>query len=101
MSSNANEISANQPEYSNEVRNSNQRNQIRLRNPTIGDYFRNKEEISYRGYADEMKLQGSIRFVTLNTRGCSPMNSRKINHLRDSIEKFDIDVSLLNEVNTK
>ena len=56
MSSNTNEISANQPEYSNEVRNSNQRNQIRLRNPTIGDYFRNKEEISYRGYVDEMKL---------------------------------------------
>ena len=29
------------------------------------------------------------------------MNSRKINHSHDLIEKFDIDALLLNEVNAK
>ena len=102
MSNNTNESSVNQPEDLNEVsRNNYQRNQILLRNPTMEDYFRNDEEIRHRGYVDAIKLQGTIRLVAINARGCSPTSDRKINHLRDAVEKYDIDVLLLNEVNTK
>jgi len=61
MSSNTNESSVNQPEDSNRViRNRNQMNHISLRNPTLGDYFRNNEDIRNKGYVDNVKLQGIV-----------------------------------------
>jgi len=102
MSSNTNESSVNQPEDSNRViRNRNQMNHTSLRNPTLGDYFRNNEDIRNKGYVDNVKLQGIVRVVSVNTRGCSPTNERKMNQLKEAVEQYDIDVLLLNEVNTK
>ena len=57
MSSNTNESSINQPEDSNrESSNRDQMNQISLRNPTLGDYFRSNEDIRNKGYINEIKL---------------------------------------------
>ena len=101
MSSIINDNSAHQPEDSNEVNNNEQTNRIFLRNPTIGDYFRNNEDARNKGHVDATKSHGTVRLVALNVRGCSPTNVRKINHLKDAAMKYDMDGLLLNEVNAK
>ena len=48
-----------------------------------------------------MKMQGIVRLASVNTNGCCPNNERKIHQLKKAIKTYDVDILMLNEVNTK
>jgi len=91
-----------QPEYDRNInRNDDNNINIRLGNPTIRKYFQKEEEKKYEGYVDEKKLNENIRILVLNPHGCNPNNKVKMNQLKEAIEKFQLDIVMLNETNTK
>jgi len=59
------------------------------------------DEIKYQGYIDNVKSLNNIRFLTLNMKGLDPWNNERIERFKMSVEKNDIDIMLLNEVNVK
>ena len=74
----------------------------RLASPLIREYFiDNGSEINNKGYVDSNKRNENMRILTLNIKGCRMKNKNRINELRESIEKNQIDVALLSEPNTK
>jgi len=90
---------SNQPDnYRN--RNNNNRG-IRLGNPSIRDYFQEEDEMNNVGYIDERKLSENIRILSLNPNGCRPNDMVKMNHLKSAIQKYDLDILMLTETNTK
>ena len=91
-----------QPEINdvNTSRESNN-NRIRMRNPTVREYFQSNDNIRYEGYIDNMKLNGNIRILSLNPHGCKPKDTSKMTDLKNAIQKYDIDVIMMNETNTK
>ena len=42
-----------------------------------------------------------MRVITLNTKGCRMRDNKRIKEIRESVEKYQIDVALFNEANTK
>jgi len=57
--------------------------------------------IKYPGYIDKIKTSRTIRILSMNPKGCNPNNEEKIEMLIESIKRLQLDVVLLNEVNTK
>ena len=91
-----------QPEsYQTDTRNNIGINNTRIRNPTLNEYFQNQDIMLQEGYIDETKLSSNIRILSLNPHGCKPSDTMKMNDLKTSITKYNIDVLLMNEVNTK
>jgi len=68
---------------------------------SIRNYMRNNTIINKEGYIDQNKLITNIRFITLNARGLDPSNNIKIERFIKSIQKYQIDIMLINEVNMK
>ena len=81
--------------------------EISMREPRISDlaladYFdANKHVINHRGHVDECKVSGKIRMLSMNVHGCRPENDERLQRIRTSIEKHQIDVALFNEASTK
>ena len=57
--------------------------------------------IKYLEYIDKIKTSGIIQILSINSKGCNPNNEEKIEMLIESIKRLQLDVVLLNEVNTK
>ena len=89
-------MSSNQ--VTNEIEPERSRNHLQS---SIMNYARNDTTINNKGYIDETKLSTNLRFVTLNAKGLDPNNNLKIERFIKSIEKYQIDMMLLNEVNMK
>lgn len=53
------------------------------------------------GYIDAMKSNFNIRIMNLNVKGLSPSNNEKIDRFIESIEKYQVDIMQINEVNVK
>ena len=65
------------------------------------DFMNRNDEIKYQGYIDNVKSLNNIRFLTLNMKGLDLWNNERIEMFKMSVEKNDIDIMLLNEVNIK
>ena len=63
--------------------------------------IRNNTIINKEGYIDQNKLTTNMRFITLNARGLDPSNNIKIERFTKSIQKYQIDMMLINKVNMK
>ena len=74
-----------------------------LLNRTSIQYFMNHQSlyIYHRGYIDNIKMKTNTRILLLNSYRYRPSNNEKINMLIPSCQKYQIDMYLLNEVNTK
>ena len=72
-----------------------------MRNPALGNYFRRDDNIRNKGCVDSIKWQGNARLVSINVHGNSPTNERKIQHLREAVQKYYTDTFLVYEVNIK
>ena len=57
--------------------------------------------INNEGYIDRNKLPTNMRFLTLNIKGLDPKKIVKMERFINSIQKYQIDTMLLNEVNVK
>ena len=101
MSSNVINNNIAQPEYLRNTNTNENESNIRLRNPSIREYFQKEEEIKHDGYIDERKLRENIRILAFNPNGCNPNDRVKMNHLKKAIEKYQIDIVMMNETNTK
>ena len=89
-------------ENSQDERRNIQRRELRLLNPIIRDYFEeNKYVIENEGYIDEVKMNGNIRILAMNIYGCKLSNRVKLDMIKTSLEKYQIDIALFNETNTK
>jgi len=78
------------------------RREERLQSPSIRDYFiDNGKEIQNEGYIDEIKRIENMRIITLNIKGCRMKNQDRITEIRESMQKYQIDVALFSEPNTK
>ena len=97
-----NRIIKTQPE-SNRVDISRESNneRIRMSNPTLREYFQNNDNLSNEGYIDTVKLNGNIRILSLNPHRCKPKDVSKMNDLKNAIKQYDIDIIMMNEMNTK
>ena len=99
--SNTNSNTMNTPENFNNIL---QNQPIPRLNPNqqINNYFQQEHSsIGNCGYIDENKSTRNIRLLSLNPHGCNPFNSSKMVMLQQAIGKLQLDVILLNEVNTK
>ena len=75
---------------------------LRLRNPTMLDWMKNEENyIRNRGHTDEKKLTCNVRILMLNPRSCVPTDTSKTHMLIEAIKRYQIDVALLKDTNTK
>ena len=80
MNGNSNENNVNQLEdLDRESRNINQLNRTTVRNLNLEDYFKCDEEIKNKGHVNKTKLQEIVRLISLNARGCSLTNDRRMN----------------------
>ena len=101
-----NNSSSNIPENSQDKVGNTQRREIRIQNPIIRDYFEEnkyeiKYEIKYESYIDKIKLNGNMRIIAMNIHGYKIGNKERIEMMRISLEKYQIDIALFNETNTK
>ena len=74
---------------------------VRNQQMSIRNYVRMNTEINNEGYIDENKMPTNIRFLALNIKGIDPESIVKIERFIISIQKYQIDMMLLNEVNVK
>ena len=74
---------------------------IRIKNRTIRDYFEEEDNVNNKGYIDSIKIEGNIRILALNLNGYRPTDKVKMHQLKQSIQKYNIDVLMLIKVNTK
>jgi len=73
-----------------------------VHNPTITEYFnRNIYEIRNKGYIDEVKIPSNLRILSMNIHGCRIEQQARLNDIKEAIKKYEIDISLFNEANTK
>ena len=84
-----------------DIRRNIENDRIRIRNPTLNEYFQDQDIIRQEGYIDAMKLSSNIRILSLNPHGCKPTEITKMNDLKNAIIKYNIDIVLMSEVNTK
>ena len=76
--------------------------EIRLPNPTIKEYFKdNIYEINNKGYIDKDKMQNNLRILTMNIHGCRPEQYERLKAIKEAVTKYQVDISLFNEANTK
>ena len=75
------------------VRNS-QRNQMQR-------YLQRENNIANEGYIDNIKMPKNIRILVLNPNGFDLWNDYKMNLFQDAIERLNIDIMMLNEINLK
>ena len=74
---------------------------VRNQQMSIRNYVRMHTEINNKGYIDENKMPTNMRFLALNIKGIDPKSIVKIERFIISIQKYQIDMMLLNEVNVK
>ena len=70
-------------------------------NNLISQYMTRDNTIKYEGYIDKNKININMRIITVNVRGLDPKNEDKMHQFITSIEKYQIDMICLNEVNVK
>ena len=71
-------------------------------NPTIIDYCENDmNEMQHRGCVDEHKVNKNMRMIAMNMNGCRPEQTERLKDVKGAMEKYQIDVALFNEANTK
>ena len=71
-------------------------------NQLINNYFTpENNEVTSSGYLDSNKSNRNIRLLSINPHGCNPFNPIKMHMLKQAIQQFQLDVILMNEVNTK
>ena len=69
---------------------------------TIRNYFNEETVISNNnGYIDSTKAHRNVRLLSINPHGCRPFNYSKMHMLKQSIRRMNIDIILMNEINTK
>ena len=71
-----------------------QRNQMQ-------QYLQRDNNIRNEGYIDEIKMPENIRILVLNPNRLDPWNDYKMYLFKDSIERHNIDIIMLNEINIK
>ena len=59
------------------------------------------DEIKNKGYVDSTKLLENMRILVLNPNGLDPWNDYKMNLFINAIEKLEIDVVMISELNLK
>ena len=67
----------------------------------INHYFENDEVMRNRGAINLIKEPKNMRLLSINLHGCVPNNEAKMGMLKEAIRRFQIDIILMNEVNTK
>jgi len=72
----------------------------RMRQTNLNRY-RNIIPIQHLGYIDRQKISRNIRILLLNLKGINPWNEYKMNLLKEAIYKYQVDVLLLNEIQSK
>ena len=83
-------------------RNTNRCNTPRLNVPNnINNYFENNEEERNNGAVSLIKETKNVRVLSINPHGCVPNNRSKMEMLKEAIRKLQVDIILMNEVNTK
>lgn len=100
--SNNREYNENLPELID--RNSNEISYPRLSSQTnINQYFDQSENIRIEnsGAITNLKAVGNMRVLSINPKGCVPNNQSKMNMLKEAIKKYQIDILMMNETNTK
>jgi len=69
---------------------------------TIDNYMMKwNNEVKHKGYIDNVKVIYNIRILALNPNRCIPKDDSKIQMLINRYKKYDIDIMLLNKMNTK
>jgi len=81
-------------------RNENQPERQRNQQSLI-HYISRDNEIKNQGYIDSSKLSSCMRLLSMNARGLDPSNNVKMEHFIESVDKYQIDMMLINEVNMK
>ena len=74
---------------------------MRISNRTLREYFQAEDILRNEGYIDKTKLSGNIRILSLNPYGYKPNEISKMNTLQKAVQKYDIDIIMMNEMNTK
>ena len=70
--------------------------------PTIRQYFNEESNDSNNsGYIENMKVSRNVRILLLNPHRCRPHDNDKMHIIKQSIVKYQIDIVMLNETNTK
>jgi len=54
-------------------------------------------ELKNQGYIDSKKHDDCVRILLLNSRGCGPDSTEKINMLKQAMLDYEIDVVLFSE----
>ena len=67
----------------------------------VNNYFENKEEERNNGAVSLIKENKNVRVMSINPHGCIPNNRSKMEMLKEAIRRLQIDIMLMNEVNTK
>ena len=67
----------------------------------IINYLEHDEEIRNRGAISPIKESKNVRLLSINPHGCVPNNESKMEMLKAAIHRLQIDIILMNEVNTK
>ena len=96
------ERNSDQPENSQEEALVTNRREPRIPDPILRDCFdKNKHETNHRGRVDECESSEKMRTLTMNAHGCRLENKERLQSIRISLEKNQIDIALFNEANTK
>ena len=83
------------------------RNTNRIISPRLNDmnnihnYFENNDESTNRGAISLIKEPSKVRLLSINPHGCVPNNEVKMGMLKEALKRLQIDILLMNEVNTK
>ena len=65
--------------------------------PLISEYFENNiHKINNKRYANIIKTSENMRVITLNAKGYRMRENKRIKEMRESIEKYQIDIALFN-----
>jgi hypothetical protein len=75
----------------------------RLNNNTNIRQYYDQQHNSFenKGAISDVKSPNNIRILSINPNGCSPNNQPKMVMMKEAIEKYQLDVILMNETNTK
>ena len=77
------------------------RNEIRQTQTRMNQFIEKDCTINIPGHIDAIKSSFNIRIMNLNVKGLSLKNNEKIERFMDSIERYQVDIMHLNEVNVK
>ena len=91
-----------QPDSSLVVANENEIRENRLPNPAITDYFYETMcNMKNKGYIDDVKNENNMRILSMNIHGYRLEQNELLKVIKDAMTKYQIDISLFNETNTK